>query len=104
VAAPQHKIYFLALLGFTYAFHIALTLYSLSHHQPDLEEGGVVFSLIFILTGNVIVLLLLVCLIWPNVLSWSLAFSETSQWVFSLGVSFWTWAKPYLSRLGGHTS
>jgi len=104
VAAPQHKIYFLALMGFTYAFHLALTVYSLSHHQPDLQEGGVVFSLIFILTGNLVVVLLLVCLIWPDVLSWSQAFSETSQRVFSLGVSFWTWAKPYLSHLGGRAS
>jgi hypothetical protein len=104
VAAPQHKIYFLGLIGFTYAFHIALTLYSLSHHQPDLQDGGVVFSAIFILCGNLVVLLLLLCLVWPSVLSWSHAFSETSQWVFSLGCSFWVWAKPYLSRLGGRAS
>lgn len=104
VAAPQHRIYFLGLIGFTYAFHIALTLYSLSHHQPDLQEGGVVFSLIFILTGNGIVLLVLLCLIWPTVLPWSVAFSETSQWVFHLGILFWTWAAPYLSRLGGRAS
>jgi hypothetical protein len=104
VAAEPHKIYFLALIGFTYAFHIALTIYSLSHHQPDLQDGGVIFSLIFILTGNMIVFLLLVCLIWPSVLSWSQAFLQTSQWVFSLGLSFAAWAKPYLVRLGGRTS
>jgi hypothetical protein len=104
VAAEPHRIYFLALIGFTYAFHVALTIYSLSHHQPDLQEGGVVFSLIFILTGNMIVLLLLVCLIWPKVLSWPQALSEMSQWVFSLGLSFWALAKPYLSRLGGRAS
>jgi len=104
VAAEPHRIYFLALIGFTYSFHVALTIYSLSHHQPDLQEGGVVFSLIFILTGNLIIFLFLVCLIWPKILPWSQAFSETSQWVFSLGLSFWAWAKPYLSRLGGHAS
>ncbi len=104
VAAPQHRIYFLGLIGFTYAFHIALTLYSLSHHQPDLQEGGVIFSVIFILTGNIIVLLMLICLIWPTVLPWSVAFSETSQWVAHLGFRFWSWASPYLSHLGGRAS
>lgn len=44
VAAESFKIYFLGLIGFTYAFHLALTVWSLSHHQPDLKEGGVVFS------------------------------------------------------------
>jgi hypothetical protein len=104
VAAEPHRIYFVAILGFTYAFHVALTIYSLSHHQPDLQEGGVVFSLIFILTGNMIVLLLLICLIWPKVLPWSLAFSEMSQWVQSLGQRAWFLAQPYLSRPGGRAS
>jgi len=104
VAAEPHRIYFLALMGFTYAFHVALTVYSLSHHQPDLQEGGVVFSFIFILAGNVFVLLFLVCLIWPKILSWSQAFSETFQWAYNLAQSFWAWAQPYLSRPGGHAS
>jgi hypothetical protein len=104
VAAEPHRIYFIALIGFTYAFHLALTVYSLSHHQPDLQEGGVVFSLIFILTGNLVIFLLLICLICPKVLPWSLAFHETSQWVFSLAQSFWVMAKPYFARLGGHTT
>jgi hypothetical protein len=101
VAAEPHRIYFLGLIGFTYAFHVALTIYSLSHHQSDLQEGGVIFSLIFILTGNAVILLLLVCLVWPEVLPWSQAFSETSHWVFSVAQSFWVAVKPYLSRLGG---
>jgi len=104
VAAEPHKIYFIALMGFTYAFHLVLTIYSLSHHQPDLQEGGVVFSLIFILTGNLIIFLLLVCLICPTVLPWSQAFYQTSQWVFSLARIFWAWAVPNLSRLRGHVS
>ncbi|HXL73210.1 MAG TPA: M50 family metallopeptidase, partial [bacterium] len=104
VAAEPHRIYFIALMGFTYAFHVVLTIYSLSHHQPDLQEGGVVFSLIFILTGNLVILLLLVCLICPKILPWSLAFHETAQWVLSLAQSFWIRTKPYLSRLGGRAS
>jgi len=104
VAAEPHRIYFIALMGFTYAFHLVLTIYSLSHHQPDLQEGGVVFSLIFILTGNLIIFLLLVCLICPTVLPWSQAFYQTSQWVFSLARIFWAWAVPNLSRLRGHAS
>jgi hypothetical protein len=104
VAAEPHRIYFIALIGFTYAFHVALTVYSLSHHQPDLQEGGVVFSLIFILTGNLVIFLLLVCLICPKTLPWSQAFHQTSQWVFTLAQIFWAWAAPYFSRLRGHAS
>jgi hypothetical protein len=104
VAAEPHRIYFIALMGFTYAFHIVLTIYSLSHHQPDLQEGGVVFSLIFILAGNLVIFLLLVCLVCPKILSWSQAFHQTSQWIFSLARIFWDWAEPYLSRLGGRAS
>ena len=80
IAAPSLKIYLIGLVGLTYAFHLVLTVYSLSHHQPDLDEGGVVFSLIFIFTGNIIVLMLLFSLVWPETLSLSQAFVETYRW------------------------
>lgn len=96
IAAPSLKIVFLGLIGFTYAFHLALTVYSLSHHQPDLKEGGVVFSLIFIFTGNIIVLMLLLSLIWPQALSPSQAFLETSRTAWHLVQSVLSFLKPYL--------
>jgi hypothetical protein len=89
IAAQSLKIYFLGLMGFTYAFHLALTVYSLSNHQPDLKEGGVVFSLIFIFSGNMIVLMLLISLLWPPILPLSQALSETihQAWHIAQGLS-----------------
>lgn len=102
VSAPAFKIYFLGLIGFTYAFHLALTLYSLSHHQPDLKEGGVVFSLIFIFTGNMIGAMLLLCLLWPQALPFSQAFSQTSQWAWRLAQSVFLLIRSHLFLPEGH--
>lgn len=89
IAAQPFKIYLIGLIGFTYAFHLALTIYSLSHHQPDLKEGGVVFSLIFIFAGNMIVLMLLFTILWPQTLPLTQALSETFHWALSFAkVSF----------------
>lgn len=104
IAAYSFKIYFLGLIGFTYAFHLALTVYSLSTHQPDLKEGGVVFSLIFIFSGNMIVLLLLLVLVWPQTLSVPQAFSETSRWAWHLAQSLFQLIKPQIFRPEGPSS
>ena len=103
IAAPSLKIWFLGLLGFTYAFHLALTVYSLSHHQPDLKEGGVVFSLIFIFAGNMIVLALLVSFVWPQVLPLSQVPGETFRWAWHFAQSAFLRLKPHLSHLEGQT-
>lgn len=95
IAAETFKIYFLGLIGFTYAFHIALTVWSLSHHQPDLKEGGVVFSLIFIFAGNIMVSMLLFSLLFPQVLPLSQAFSETFQWAWHFAQSVFHLLKPH---------
>jgi hypothetical protein len=98
IAAPSLKVIFLGLIGVTYAFHLALTVYSLSHHQPDLQEGGVVFSLILIFTGNIIVLMLLLSLIWPQALSLSQAFSETLRTAWHLVQSAFQFLRPYFGK------
>jgi len=102
IAAQPFKIYLLGLIGFTYAFHIALTIYSLSHPQTDLKDGGVVFSLIFILAGNMIVVMLLTALVWPQVLPLSKAVTDTIQWAWQLVLSLFQLVKPHLSRPEAH--
>jgi hypothetical protein len=101
IAAPAFKIYLIGLVGFTYAFHWVLTVYSLSHHQPDLDEGGVVFSLIFIFTANMIVWMLLFSLIWPDVLSLSGAMSGTFHWCLKLARDLFQLAHPITSHPEG---
>lgn len=104
IAAESFKIYFLGLIGFTYAFHLALTVWSLSHHQPDLKEGGVVFSLIFIFAGNMMVLMLLFSFVFPQTLPLSQAFSETFQWAWHLLRSVFHLLKPHFFHPEGTAS
>jgi hypothetical protein len=58
-----------ALVGFTYAFHLALTFYALHEHQPDLEHAGVFFSLVVIVLANGLVLLLVLKALSPEAVS-----------------------------------
>ncbi len=48
IAADPYKPYLVGLIGFTLAFHFALTLYSLKQHQSDITEVGWLFALPFI--------------------------------------------------------
>ena len=98
IAADRFKIYLLFVVGFTYAFHLALTLWSLSHHQPDLQEGGVAFSLIFIFAGNIIVLMLLFSFVWPQSLPLSAAVSQSWNWSCRLASSLYYFLRPYFSH------
>jgi len=43
------------IIGLTYSFHVALTLYSLKQKQTDLKEAGVAFSLMFIYLLNLLI-------------------------------------------------
>ena len=95
IAAQPFKIYLIGLVGFTYSFHLALTGYSLSHHQPDLKEGGVVFSLIFIFSGNMIVLMFLISILWPQALSLPQACSETFHWAWHFAQSLFQLLKSH---------
>ena len=101
IAAPSFKIYLLGLMGFTYAFHLALTVYSLSHPQSDLKESGKAFSLIFIFTGNMIVLVLLIVFVWPEALSFQQAARETFHWVETLALAAYRLLKSHLFRPEG---
>jgi hypothetical protein len=51
--------YFLFLLGFTLAFHVALTVFAIRQGQSDLREYGVVFSSFVIIIANCVVLALI---------------------------------------------
>jgi hypothetical protein len=47
---------FAFLLGFTLAFHLGFTLWSLHHAQPDFKSDGWLFSLVVIYLANVLML------------------------------------------------
>ncbi len=54
-----------AAVGFTYAFHAALTVHALRERQPDLKHAGVIFSLSAILFSNTLVLAGILKLLFP---------------------------------------
>jgi hypothetical protein len=55
IADKKYLDFIIFLLGFTYSFHLALTLYSLKQKQTDLKEYGFLFSLMLIFLANIIV-------------------------------------------------
>jgi hypothetical protein len=103
ISAPGWKIWFLGLTGATFAFHLALTVYSLSHHQPDLEEGGVAFSLLFILSGNIIVAMLLTSFVWPTALPPAQLVPKTLGWAWHLAQGLLLFVKSHLISSSGKT-
>ncbi|GHT45462.1 hypothetical protein AGMMS49936_02730 [Endomicrobiia bacterium] len=65
----QFYEYFLFFVGFSIAFHIALTIYILSIDQPDLKVYGTFFSYVVILAVNIVVFTLLAYLIFRDAIS-----------------------------------
>lgn len=53
-------------VGATSAFHVALTVYALRQHQPDLRHAGVFFSWVAILFCNTLSLVGLAALLFPS--------------------------------------
>jgi hypothetical protein len=51
-----YRAWWLAAVGFSWAFHITFTLHMLSEHQPDVREHGRIFSYVLIYLMNVLVI------------------------------------------------
>lgn len=56
---------FLFLIGFSLAFHLALTFFAIRQRQSDIHEIGYVFSLSFIYVVNIFVVMLVLKMIFP---------------------------------------
>jgi hypothetical protein len=69
VAAERFQPLITALVGFTLAFHFALTLFSLKQHQSDIAEVGWFFSIPLILALNVLICVLVLRLLAPGPVS-----------------------------------
>jgi hypothetical protein len=91
IAAEPYRPWFVAVIGFTLAFHFALTLYSLKQHQSDLEEVGWLFAIPFIAAVNVIVTVLVLRLVAPQQLDLGNYFGET--WASARGSIQWVRAR-----------
>ena len=53
---PIHERLFFGVIGFTLAFHLTFTFLMVTRSQPDLENYGVFFSLVFILLINILII------------------------------------------------
>jgi hypothetical protein len=52
---PGHERFFFGVIGFTWAFHMTFTFLMVIRSQPDLENYGIFFSLVFIILVNVLI-------------------------------------------------
>ncbi len=74
---PAALSYLSFALGFTWAFHLTLTIYVIVQGQPDIWAAGRIFSFPFIYLANVVILAALIILVTPE---------SSSRYFFS---SFW---------------
>ena len=88
VAADRFLPVLTALIGFTLAFHFALTLYSLKQHQSDIAEAGWLFAVPLILALNLVICVLVLRLLAPGSVSLRAFFMDAwntlragAQWV-----------------------
>lgn len=51
-----YRIWWLAAVGLTWAFHLTFTISMLAEHQPDIQEHGKIFSYTVIFTSNVLLI------------------------------------------------
>jgi hypothetical protein len=62
---PLGKQIFYGVMGATWSFHLAWTLWMIPRDQPDLKDNGTFLSLTLIYFGNLLVLICLLCLATP---------------------------------------
>ena len=101
VSAASFRPWIAGLIGFAYLYHLFLTGYTLLHHQPDLQENGTVFSLIFILCGNIIALMTLTLILWPEALTVRTVFSGIVDWSVRLASALIAVLQPLFTRSKG---
>jgi len=67
------------LIGATFSFHLALSLYALRIRQPDLKAGGFLFSTVFIYLANIFVLTVIFTLISHRISLGDFLFSSVEE-------------------------
>ena len=82
-----------ALVGFTWAFHILFTLDSLSQRQPDILTYGKILSWTFIFLANIFIVLL-----WFSAVS-SVTFSFVLSALYGALVDSYVWVGKTISAL-----
>ena len=92
IAADRFRPWLAALIGFTLAFHFALTLFSLKQHQSDITEVGWLFAIPLIVALNLIITAGVLRLVAAEQVNLHLYFHDT----WTALVSSAAWAKSRL--------
>jgi hypothetical protein len=88
-ALKVFPLWFPSLVGFTFAFHISLTIHALLQQQPDLRYAGPFFSLILILLANCFVLVLLMKVLYPAQVSYKFFLKSAGSETLHLFAGAW---------------
>jgi hypothetical protein len=62
----EADLVFYAVLGASWSFHMAWTVWMIPRDQPDLKDNGTFLSLVLIYLGNLVVLVGLLCFATPH--------------------------------------
>ncbi len=92
VQLPGHDEILYFLIGFSWTFHLAWTIWMIPRDQPDLKENGSFFSLTVIYLANILLLATLLCLS-PSGITFK---SYCYQWInlfFENGIGLISWLK-----------
>lgn len=84
-------IWWLALVGFSWGFHLTFTISSLAQHQTDIQEYGYVFSYVIIYLFNVLGIALWIVMVSSVTLEQFILFFKkdliiTGSWIWNLSV------------------
>lgn len=91
---------FYALMGVTWTFHMAWTLWMIPRDQPDLRENGTFLSLVVIYLSNLMVLVALLCMAADSPLRDAREFSlEWLRHAATWGDAFWRRAQWLIEEL-----
>jgi len=96
-----YRIWWLAGVGFTWAFHITFTIQMLAEHQPDIQEHGRIFSILTIYIMNLLVIGLWMIIVGaPRLVSFGdLLGRETAtayQYAWYQLARFWLWIQEWI--------
>lgn len=94
VEIPLHNEILYFLIGFTWTFHLAWTIWMIPRDQPDLKENGSFFSLTVIYLANILLLATLLCFS-PSGITFK---SYCYQWInlfIENGIALISWLKGF---------
>ncbi|MBC8128320.1 MAG: hypothetical protein H8M99_14360 [Gloeobacteraceae cyanobacterium ES-bin-144] len=97
---PGWDLAFYAVMGGTWTFHMAWTLWMIPRDQPDLKENGTFLSLVVIYLANLLVLVVLFCVAEEFPLRNSREFAlEWLRHAATWSDSIWRWALQMIDEL-----